>query len=119
QAGATTPNSGIAAGLGAGMGLAVAGQMTQGGPWGARPQSPAAAPPPPPPPERVWHVAENGQTLGPFSRADLGKQVAGGELTRATLVWSAGLDGWTAAGEIPELAQLFTVMPPPPPPPPS
>src|SRR6056297_144945 len=43
---------GMAAGLGAGIGMAMAGQMAQGGPWGA---SPAAAPPPPPPVEHVWH----------------------------------------------------------------
>ncbi|MEO0386709.1 MAG: SPFH domain-containing protein [Pseudomonadota bacterium] len=116
QAGATTPGGGIAAGLGAGMGMGMAGQMAAGqGPWGARP---APTPPPPPPPERVWHIAENGATEGPFSRADLGKRVQSGQMSRQTLVWTPGIDGWTEAGQIPELAQLFTVMPPPPPPPP-
>jgi hypothetical protein len=37
-------------------------------------------------------------------------------LTRDSLVWTAGQDGWKAAQEIIELAQLFTIMPPPPPP---
>src|SRR5690606_23242986 len=77
----------------------------------------AATPPPPPPAEQVWHIAENGQTTGPFSRADLGRMAQSGQLTRETLVWSAGQDGWTRAGDIDMLAQLFTVMPPPPPPP--
>ncbi|WP_244868093.1 DUF4339 domain-containing protein, partial [Vannielia litorea] len=31
-------------------------------------------------------------------------------------VWTAGQDGWLKAGDIPELAQLFTILPPPPPP---
>ncbi|MEM8629623.1 MAG: SPFH domain-containing protein [Pseudomonadota bacterium] len=116
-AAATNPaGGGMAAGLGAGMGMAMAGQMA--GPWGQR--APAAAPaappaPPPPPVEHVWHIAENGQTSGPFSKADLGRKVSDGSLTRQTHVWTAGQDGWMRAEDVPELAQLFTVMPPPPP----
>jgi hypothetical protein len=87
----------------------------QPGPWGAPPQALPPAPPPPPV-ETVWHIAEAGATKGPFGRGHLGRLVAEGTLTRATLVWAPGQDGWLPAGEIPELAQLFTVMPPPPPP---
>jgi membrane protease subunit (stomatin/prohibitin family) len=109
---------GMGAGLGMGMGMAMAGQMAPQGPWGAVPQAaPQAAPPPPPPPpvEKVWHLAENGETRGPFGRGHLGRMVADGSLTRATLVWTQGQDGWKPAEDVPELAQLFTVMPPPPP----
>jgi hypothetical protein len=67
--------------------------------------------------ERVWHIAENGVTTGPFSRADLGRMVGSGGFTRQTTVWSAGYEGWMQAEDAPELAQLFTIMPPPPPPP--
>ncbi|QBX99732.1 SPFH domain-containing protein [Rhodophyticola sp. CCM32] len=114
---------GMGAGLGMGMGMAMANQMAQAGPWGggAPPQQaqPAAAPaaPPPPPVEHVWHIAENGQTTGPFSRADLGRMASDGSLTRETHVWTQGQDGWKTAEDVQELAQLFTVMPPPPPPP--
>ncbi len=123
QAAATAPGGGaMAAGIGAGVGMGMANQMTQQGPWGAMPAAaaPVAAPvsPPPPPVEKVWHVAENGATKGPFSRATMGQMVGRGEVKRDTLVWTAGIDGWTRAGEIAELAQLFTVLPPPPPPPP-
>ncbi len=105
----------MGAGLGAGIGMAMAGQMMpQAGPWGAQP---AAAPPPPPPVEHVWHIAENGASKGPFSKAALGRMVTDGDLTRETMVWTQGQDGWKPAGEVMELAQLFTVMPPPPPPP--
>jgi len=111
---------GMGAGLGMGMGMAMANQMAQR----ANPAAnPAAVPvvgnaaPPPPPAEAVWHVAENGQTFGPYGRADLGRMVTEGKFTRDTLVWSAGMAGWTKAGEIAALAQLFTVAPPPPPPP--
>ncbi|MGR3271174.1 SPFH domain-containing protein [Thalassococcus profundi] len=108
---------GMAAGLGAGMGMAMANQMANQGPWGQAPatQQPAAAAPPPPPVEHVWHVAENGQTKGPFSRAALGRMASAGEISRETYVWTAGQDGWMRAEDVTELAQLFTVMPPPPP----
>ena len=120
--------AGMGAGLGAGIGMAMGGMA---GPWGTprgvAPASqspgggaaavPAAAPPPPPPPvEHVWHIAENGATKGPFSTASLGRMAADGTLTRATLVWTPGQDGWLPAGEVTGLARLFTVMPPPPPP---
>jgi len=124
-AAAQTPNSGMGAGMGMGMGMAMAQQMAQTGPWGAQPtaQAPqaapapqaAAAPPPPPPVEHVWHIAENGQTKGPFSKAALGRMATTGEITRETHVWTAGQDGWKHAEDVAELAQLFTILPPPPP----
>jgi membrane protease subunit (stomatin/prohibitin family) len=139
EAAASTPNSGMGAGLGMGMGMAMAQQMGQAlqggapqaagqasGPWGAHTapaatqSAPQAAPvaPPPPPVEHVWHIAENGQTTGPFSKARLGRMASEGTLGRDTLVWTPGQDGWKRAGDVIELAQLFTILPPPPPPPP-
>ncbi|WP_193142594.1 SPFH domain-containing protein [Meridianimarinicoccus sp. MJW13] len=117
---AATPNSGMGASIGAGMGMAMGQQMTHAaGPWGTRPagqaQPTAAAVPPPPPVEHVWHIAEKGQTTGPFSKADMGRMATEGKLTRRTHVWTAGQDGWLRADEVTELAQLFTVLPPPPP----
>jgi membrane protease subunit (stomatin/prohibitin family) len=106
---------GMGAGLGMGMGMAMAGQMTHQGPWGAAPQPQTQAAPPPPPVEHVWHIAEAGETKGPFSKASMGRMVTEGGLKRDTLVWTAGQDGWKQADEVMELAQLFTVMPPPPP----
>jgi membrane protease subunit (stomatin/prohibitin family) len=111
-------DGGMGAGLGMGMGMAMANQMAQSGPWGAQPQQPQAAAPPPPPVEHVWHIAENGQTKGPFSKAAMGRMVTEGTLKRDTFVWTQGQDGWMRAEDVTELAQLFTVMPPPPPPPP-
>jgi membrane protease subunit (stomatin/prohibitin family) len=114
-AAAANPNGGggIGAGLGMGMGMAMA-QNMQNNPWGA-PAQHAAPTPPPPPVEKVWHIAKDGQTSGPFSRATLGRMTGDGSLTRQTHVWTAGQDGWKIANDVDELAQLFTVMPPPPP----
>ena len=116
--GDSTAASAMGAGVGAGIGMAMGTQMSrQAGPWGAAPQPQIAvpAPPPPPPVEKVWHLADSGTVSGPFGRGHLGRFVTEGRLTRETLVWAPGQDGWKPAGDIPELAQLFTVMPPPPP----
>ncbi|NOC84194.1 MULTISPECIES: SPFH domain-containing protein [unclassified Ruegeria] len=127
-AAASSPSGGggMGAGLGMGMGMAMANQMSNmaagqsSGPWGA--PAPAApqpsthvAPPPPPPVEHVWHIAVDGQTSGPFSKAKMGRMASEGEITRDTYVWTPGQDGWKKAGEVQELAQLFTILPPPPP----
>ncbi|MEM7742517.1 MAG: SPFH domain-containing protein [Pseudomonadota bacterium] len=117
RAAAENPGQGgaMGAGLGAGMGFGMMANMAQASPWGQPQAAPAA--PPPPPAETVYHVAEAGQTKGPFSLADLGRMVTDGSLTRETLVWAPGFEGWTGAGEVDALARLFTVAPPPPPPP--
>ena len=101
----------MGAGMAAGMGMGMAQNM---GPWGAAPAHPTAPPPPPPPAGKQWHVAENGATKGPFSEADLSGMVASGALARASMVWSAGMEGWKPAAET-ELARLFAQVPPPPP----
>ena len=105
-----TGGGGMGAGLGMGMGMVMGQQMA------GQASQPSVAPPPAPP-EKVWHLAENGQTTGPFSRATLGRMAIDGSLSRASMVWTAGMPGWVKAGDVDELAQLFTVMPPPPPPP--
>lgn len=103
------------AGLGAGMGMQMA---AAAGPWGAAPAAAApvvSAPPPPPPVEHVWHIAVDGNTTGPFSKARMGRMATDGDLTRETYVWTPGQDGWQKAEDVRELAQLFTILPPPPP----
>ena len=123
RAAAENPSGGggMGAGLGMGMGMSMANQMAAGfqSPWGQpahQPQPAAAAPPPPPPSEVVYHIAEAGQTSGPFSLARLGRMVAEGTFSRETLVWAPGFSGWTRAGDVDALARLFTIAPPPPPP---
>jgi membrane protease subunit (stomatin/prohibitin family) len=107
--------AGLGAGMGMGVGMAMAGQMAaqQAAQQAAQPP----APPPPPPPAAVWHIAEAGESRGPFDLAALQAMVAAGSLTRATMVWTAGQDGWKAAGDLPALAGVLAQVPPPPPPP--
>ncbi|WP_298803386.1 SPFH domain-containing protein [uncultured Lentibacter sp.] len=114
--GPTQSAGALQAGLGAGLGVQMAREASrQPGPWGAPAPQAHLAPPPPPAVEPVWHIAEAGQTKGPYSRAAMGRMSAEGTLTRDTLVWTAGQDGWKKAAELTALATLFTVLPPPPP----
>ena len=39
-----------------------------------------------------------------------------GQLTKDSLVWKNGMAEWLAAGQVPEVAKLFTQVPPPLPP---
>ncbi|MCC5988827.1 MAG: SPFH domain-containing protein [Pararhodobacter sp.] len=118
----------MGAGLGMGMGMGMAQAVAQGmagmnqqqqQPQQQPQQPPAgAAPPPPPPPpqEKAWHIAENGQTKGPYPAAQLGQMLAEGSFGRDSLVWAPGQDGWKKAGDVDELAPVFASSPPPPPP---
>ena len=75
---------GMAAGIGMGMGMAMAERMARRGPWGAAPGRRPARPPPPPGGAKRWHVAEDGQATGPFTRDELGRMAVGGHDRPAT-----------------------------------
>ncbi|MEZ5750640.1 MAG: SPFH domain-containing protein [Paracoccaceae bacterium] len=111
-------DSAMGAGMGMGMGMGMAQAMANAMGGGAPAQQPAAgmAPPPPPPAAPQFHVAVNGQTTGPFSVQQLQQMMGQGQFSRDSTVWTAGMDGWKPAREVPALAQLFASMPPPPPP---
>lgn len=112
EAAGNPAGGGATEGMGLGLGFAMANQMIQG------PGQAGAAAPPPPPSLPAWHVAINGQTQGPFNPQQLAQAVSSGQLSPATLVWCAGMAGWTAAGQVPQLAALFATQTAPPPPPP-
>ena len=105
--------------MGAGMGM---GQMMAGmfGGMGQQPQQQQAAPqqaaPPPLPQASTYYVAMGGQQAGPFDAAALKQYVQGGQLTKDTLVWKDGMPNWIAAGQVPDLSNLFGAVPPPLPP---
>ena len=106
----STMGATMGAAMGAGMGFGMGANAA--GPWGAA----TGAPPPPPPAAKVWYVADNGATKGPFTEADLATMATSGSLARASQVWTAGQEAWKPAGDT-DLARLFAMVPPPPPPP--
>ena len=99
--------------FGFGLGMAAGQRATQAM------NTPAAAPPSGPPPlptTAEWFVGVNNQQQGPYDHSALASMASAGTLHRETLVWKNGMAGWTAAGQVAELAGVFAQVPPPLPP---
>lgn len=62
---------------------------------------------PPPLPQSMYHVAINGQAVGPYPLASLQQLVTNGQLTPNTLVWKPGMADWQEANSLVELQSLF------------
>lgn len=56
-----------------------------------------------------YHVVKSGKKSGVLSIKDLSAM----NISRDTLVWRSGLEEWTKARDLPELAHLFKDVPPP------
>lgn len=56
-----------------------------------------------------YYAGQDGQPYGPVDPGLLKNY----GVTRETLVWCEGMADWAKAGDVPELASLFAVMPPP------
>lgn len=114
---AKNPGTGgmAAAGMGAGLGFAMAGQIGQAMQPPAA-AAPAGATPPPIPQGPRYFAAIDGSQKGPFDATALKAQIASGSVTRETLVWSEGMAEWTAAGKVDAVSKLFAAVPPPLPP---
>lgn len=95
-------------GAGGGMGLAMG--MAMGAGAGAGAGAAAAGPPPLP----GFFMVVRGERVGPMDAAALRERMGNGELTPDTLVWKAGLEQWTPAARVPEVAALFGPPPVPP-----
>jgi hypothetical protein len=61
----------------------------------------------------TWHIAESGQSVGPFTPAQLAQAIGAGRVARETLVWTSGMSEWSAASEIEALVGYFAPQPPP------
>ena len=75
---------------------------------------------PPPVPNVQYYISFNGAQAGPFTIPKLTEMVQSGQMTTQTYVWKQGMANWELAGNVQELAALFTTpgnTPPPPPPP--
>ncbi len=120
EAAAKNPGGDASSGIGMGMGFAMANQMGKNvlsqEPENNTGQSASPGMPPPIPQGKTFFTAVNGQQEGPYAIDALKAQVISGQLTRETLVWSQGMEQWTAAGQVPELNEVFSQVPPPLPP---
>ncbi len=105
--------------MGAGIGLAMAGQMAQqmtnnpqGGQFNPNAQQ-GTTTPPPLPPQNMYHVAINGVQQGPYPEAQIQQMIQQGQITAETLVWTQGMPAWITAKSVPSLSQFFGAVPPP------
>ncbi len=99
--------------MGGAMGQQMAGMMQNIGQ-----QMQGAMNTPPPMPNVQYHVSINGAQAGPFNMQQLQQMVQSGQLTPQTYVWKPGMANWDMAGNVQELAALFTPTGTPPPTPP-
>jgi membrane protease subunit (stomatin/prohibitin family) len=118
---AQNPGGVAGAGMGMGMGWAMGQQMAQSMGQAFAPQPGGAAQggsaaPPPLPSQASYFVAVDGKQTGPHPIDEMRGQAAAGALTRDTLVWKQGMAAWTPAGQVDELASVFSAVPPPLPP---
>ncbi|QES89626.1 SPFH domain-containing protein [Rhizosphaericola mali] len=100
------------AGIGAGLGAAMAGQV--GNIFQQNPNNNTTnSAPPPIPATTSYFVAINGQQTGPFPLNDIINQIQSKTITPTTLIWKAGFATWIAANTIDELKDHFNSTPPP------
>lgn len=108
---AENPNSGgiAAAGIGLGMGAAMAGQATNMLQQNQQQQ----ATPPPLLGNTLYYVALEGKQAGPFTQEQLQQMFSGGTVKRETMIWKQGMAEWAQAQAVTELADMFNNTPPP------
>ena len=81
--------------------LEVRGDQTGAHPFGG------AASTPDPGGEPAWYIVVDGEQQGPLRPIEISQLFAKGSVGLDSYVWMEGFDDWKAAGEVPELTQLF------------
>lgn len=109
EAAAKNPGGEASAGVGMGIGFAMANQM---GKMMATPQE-AAATTPPRLPGDVYFIAANGTKTGPFDLSTIISTIHAGSTTAETLLWKHGMAGWEKAEMFSELKSVLETTPPP------
>jgi len=112
QGGFNQPGMMMGNAIGGAMGSQMAGMANQMGPNVSQQTNQ-----PPPPPQIAYCISVNGQTSPPYHFQQLQQMAQSGQINRNTYVWKQGMAGWEMAGNVAELASLFSAVPPPPPPP--
>jgi predicted Zn finger-like uncharacterized protein len=57
--------------------------------------------------EPTWYIVVDGEQKGPLRPIELSQLFAKGSVGLDSYVWKEGFDDWKAAGDVPELAQVF------------
>lgn len=113
EAAAKNPGGDASAGVGMGIGFAMANQL---GKMVANPQEPLQSAPPTLPLEEAdtpYYVGKNGKKAGPFDKNAIIGYITKGTITKETLMWKQGMDAWKAAELFTEFASMLKTTPPP------
>lgn len=54
-----------------------------------------------------YYIVKDGQQAGPYTESDLERLIKSGDILAETLVWHAGLTGWTQAKNISEIGKIL------------
>ncbi len=113
EAAANNPGGDASAGVGMGIGFAMANQM---GRAMAGQLDPASNVSPSRPPlnngDVQYFVGRDGKQSGPHDRKYITEHITDGAITRDMLLWHAGMEKWEQAGQSAEFEHLFKTPPP-------
>lgn len=114
EAAARNPGGEASAGVGMGIGFAMANQL--GKMVANAPEASQAESSPPPLPlegDCKYFVGKDGKQAGPFDKDAIRAYIQKGVITKETLMWKQGMEGWNAAGLFSEFEVLLKATPPP------
>ena len=109
EAAAKNPGGDASAGVGMGIGFAMANQLGKMlvTPPDVVPGSPPALP------GETYFVGKNGTRTGPFDQQAIIGSIQAGSVTGETLLWKQGMAGWEKADSFAEFKLLLEATPPP------
>jgi hypothetical protein len=61
--------------------------------------------------DKEWYLAVGRQRMGPYETDQIPRLIRDGKLRRDTFVWNEAMEGWKAAGEVPELSAQWQSQP--------
>lgn len=64
-----------------------------------------------PPPAPQWHYSQSGERRGPVSQGDLEQLIRSGLVRSSDMVWTEGLNSWTAVSAMPSLVPALHHIP--------
>lgn len=71
-------------------------------PQAAAPAAAAAPVAAPPADDLEWHIAVDGDQMGPYDSAQIQEMLAAGQITDETYIWRDGFDDWLPLRDVPE-----------------
>lgn len=110
EAAANNPGGEASAGVGMGIGFAMANQL--GKAMAGQLETSSSSPPPQMTPEEQYYLGKDGKQAGPYDRNTIITGITTGAITRESLLWRKGMEKWEPAGQFAEFAPLFKTPPP-------